>query len=952
MDNSLLSKIDELRIQTNLKKFDIVALNEIKPKNGNLPDTRNLQLAGYTMHNNKLDIKDTRGTAIYVQNKYKSAEVTIENHNFQDTVSVEILGKQNSKILVTCIYRSGSPEKALQKDDEMYKLLLAVAALPGYQMKVIVGDFNLNKINWTPDPELPTTISEDSAEYKFIECIRDSFLYQHITEPTRYREGNRPTCDDLLFSTYENNVSNITYDAPLGRSDHLTITCTLNTNLKPNVNNKVNYNYNKGDYTKMKKMLEKDWDTLLNNKSVQEATDIIEQIYKKAVDECIPKSTSQSDERRKPIWMNTTAFRKVKRKYSGWIRFLNTKQGETYQEYVTKRNESSHETRRARRNFEKNLAKECRKNPKAAWRYMKSSNKVSNGIPNLKKQDGSLTSTDAETAEVLNQQYFKVFTKDTTTIPDIPSKPLITPELKSFTVTEEEVHTELKNLNPNKSPGIDCIHPRVLKEMADPLAHPITILFQKSLDAEELPTHWLQALITPIFKKGRKNLAENYRPVSLTCLLCKILEKIIVKQIIKHIKENQLASQRQHGFTKGRSVTTNLLEVMNIWTEALMHNIPIDVLYLDYQKAFDCVPHQRLMKQVESFGISGPASRWLKAFLSNRKQKVRVNGCQSQWAPVLSGIPQGSILGPILFSLFVNDLPGEVQSLISMFADDTKIYIPLTSDNSADQLQEDLWKLETWAGIMQMKFHPLKCKIMHLGRSNQKKEYFMHQQDGTMHKLEVTEVEKDLGVHVDNKLKFSDHCQAKINTANRTLRYIRHTFRYMDEQMFLLLYKALVRPHLEFSSCIWSPSLKYNIDAVERVQRRATKMIPALKDLSYTERLKSLNLETLEYRRKRADLLETYRIMNNIHDLDNSCHCSNCPEKVMFQKTLSSTTRGHSMKLQIQEATGIRKSFFSTRVTPLWNKLSEKTISSKTINTFKTNLSKELSNKFDFKFTY
>ena len=308
------------------------------------------------------------------------------------------------------------------------------------------------------------------------------------------------------------------------------------------------------------------------------------------------------------------------------------------------------------------------------------------------------------------------------------------------------------------------MHPRILKEVADVLAKPITILFKKSLNSESLPAHWLQALITPIFKKGSKTLAENYRPVSLTCILCKVLEKLIILIIIKHIKENEFASQRQHGFTKGKSVTTNLLEVMNIWSEALMHGIPVDVLYLDYQKAFDSVPHLRLLEQVKSFGIEGKACSWLKAFLSNRTQKVRVNGSESKWAPVLSGIPQGSILGPILFSLFVNDLPNEIQSLISLFADDTKIYIPLTSDDSAQQLQEDLWKLEMWADMMQMRFHPLKCKVMHLGRTNQKKEYYMHTGDGDMHKLEETEVEKDLGVYTDNKLKFTTHCQNKINT--------------------------------------------------------------------------------------------------------------------------------------------------------------------------------------------
>ena len=147
-----------------------------------------------------------------------------------------------------------------------------------------------------------------------------------------------------------------------------------------------------------------------------------------------------------------------------------------------------------------------------------------------------------------------------------------------------------------------------------------------------------------------------------------------------------------------------------------------------------------------------------------------------------------------------------------------------------------------------------------------------------------------MGVNTDNKLKFTEHCQIKNNTANKVLRYIRHTFQHIDEQMFLLLYKAMVRPHLEYASCTWSPHLKYNIDSIERVQRRATKIIPSLRHLSYTDRLKKLNLETLEYRRKRADLLETYRILNGIHTLDLDCHCSLCPEKKMFSQALNQKT--------------------------------------------------------------
>ena len=676
-------------------------------------------------------------------------------------------------------------------------------------------------------------------------------------------------------------------------------------------------------------------------------------MYNEAVEKCVPKVTRTSEQRNKPVWMTNNAHRSVKRKYSSWVRYLRTKQDDTYESFTRKRNESTNEIRKARREYEKKIAKECRKNPKSVWRYMKSTNKVSSGIPNLKKQDGSLTTSDQEASEVLNEQYYKQFTKeDTSNLPDIPPKHLSSEELKKFKITEEEVLKELKNLKPNKAPGIDGLHPRVLKEMAEELAHPLTLIYQKSLTSGELPNHWLQAIITPIFKKGSRTSAENYRPVSLTCILCKILEKMIVKQIIHHVKVNQLASARQHGFTAGKSVTTNLLEVMNIWTEAIMHNIPVDVLYLDYQKAFDCVPHKRLLLQVRSFGIQGEALNWIEAFLSNRRQKVRVNGSESSWAPVLSGIPQGSILGPILFSLFVNDIPGLLKSLVSMFADDTKVSIPLSSVDSMFQLQEDLWVLEDWAKNMMMKFHPLKCKVLHLGKNNPEARYYMHKEDGSLHKLESVDVEKDLGVHTDKDLKFTAHCQSKINIANKMLMYIKHTFKFIDENMFLLLYKTLVRPHLEFASTVWSPHHKYNIDAIERVQRRATKMLATLQDLSYSQRLEKLKLETLEYRRRRADLLEAYRIMNGIHDIDTSCYCSLCPGKQMFPPALSQSTRGHHMKVQIQHATGGRQHYFSSRTAHLWNNLSLKTISSKNINIFKNNLSQELPNKYNYNFSY
>ena len=409
----------------------------------------------------------------------------------------------------------------------------------------------------------------------------------------------------------------------------------------------------------------------------------------------------------------------------------------------------------------------------------------------------------------------------------------------------------LKSLNPHKTPGLDGIHPKPIKELADILALPLTIIFKRSTTCGQLPRNWLDAVISPIYKKGQRCIPENYRPVSLLSIICKVLERIITNQIVQHIMENELSCHQQHGFTKGKSTTTNLLEALNFWSEAMMHGIPVDVLFLDYSKAFDAVPHQRLIQQVKSFGIHGEALEWIAAFLNNRRQRVRVNGQLSQFQPVLSGVPQGSILGPILFTLFVNNIPDELRNIISMYADDTKIYAAVTSELETQSLSDDLKAAEEWAKKMQMKFNLGKCHVMHLGRNNPHKEYTMTLEDGTLHTLETVETEKDLGVLVDRELKFSQHCQLKVNKANSILGCLKHSFKNMDKETFLLLYKAMIRPHLEYASCVWSPHLKRDKDAIERVQRRATKIVPGISHLSYTERLKYLELPTLQFRRER-----------------------------------------------------------------------------------------------------
>ena len=970
MDNSILSKIDEIRLEAAEEKPDAILLNEIKPKNGKIKDKRLLNIPGYNKYINDIESPLTRGVCIYINSAFKSSAVTVNDHNFKDVVTVSVTLARKKSLLLQCIYRSGSPGIALSNDPDMYKLITKTSKLNGYYQKVIAGDFNLNKINWSePNNPILGTRNENSPEEKFLECYRDSFLCQHLTEPTRYRlpkendtsrkrRPDEPKQDDLLFSTSELDITDIVYAPGFGGSDHVNIRCKLSTDIPKNPPKRTIYKYDKGDYQTMRQMLDLDWENLLENKTIDESLAVLEENYNYAVKSCIPTKKTSTNTRRKPLWMNEKALRKVKKKHSSWVRYLNTKQGCDYAEFIKHRNKATHAINKARREYEASIAKECRKNPKGVWNYMKSTNKVKSRIPNLKKSDGSLTTTDEEIAEELNKQYYSVFTKETLeNMPTFIAKTLLTNPLTTITIIKEDIAKILKTLHPRKAAGLDAIHPAVLREIADVISIPLQIIYQRSLDHAILPKKWLQAGVIPIFKKGATTDPANYRPVSLTSVLCKVLERIIVTHILRHLNANHLHAAQQHGFLPKKSITTNLLEALNIWTEALMHNLPVDVIYLDYAKAFDTVPHQRLINQVETFGIQGNVLNWIRAFLTDRQQKVLVNGVESSWSPVESGIPQGSILGPVLFTLFVNDIPSFIHTHISMYADDTKIFCPIINDDDAMDLVEDLANLQEWARKMQMRFHPTKCKVMHLGSNNPRYNYYM--QDSytettcQQHTLQATHVEKDLGIYIDAELKFTKHIEEKVNTANRLLGYLRRTFKFLNKETLSLLYKSLIRPHLEFGSCIWAPKQKYNIKLVENVQRRATKLIPELRDLPYNERLKELKLETLSYRRMRADLIETYRILTSQHIIDTNCHCSLCPEKSMLSASLSGSTRGNTRKLQVHDATKVRQHFFANRIIQYWNQLSESAVNSKNVDVLKNHIEKEFGNfKHDINFRY
>jgi hypothetical protein len=408
------------------------------------------------------------------------------------------------------------------------------------------------------------------------------------------------------------------------------------------------------------------------------------------------------------------------------------------------------------------------------------------------------------------------------------------------------------------------------------------------------------------------------------------MEAIVREKVMDHLEKNNLISTHQHGFVSGRSCVTQLLEVMDLWTEILDGSGSVDVVYTDFMKAFDSVPHRRLLAKLSAHGVQGRTLDWIRAFLSERVQSVVVNGVSSGQVQVTSGIPQGSVLGPLLFVIYINDLPSICTNTVKLFADDTKIYTRSDNAESVQSLQDDLNKMQEWSEKWQLKFHPEKCHVLKLGHKKSDAAYFMKgRRDGEEYtvKLQESSVEKDLGVFVDNGLSFKEHVAKSTAKANQVVGVIRRSFDYLTEDLFVQLYKSLVRPTLEYGHSAWQPCHKTLCADVEDVQRRATKLLSSIKDLPYQERLKTLRLPCLEHRRLRGDMINTYKYVHGLYKVS----------RPKFQLSEGKSTRGHSLKLIKDHCRlNVRSNFFSQRVVNAWNSLPESVVSAPTVNSFKS----------------
>ena len=923
------------------KKPWVIIVVEVKPKNfKKIFEKSEFNIPGYNIEStDNLKPEDRgRGIFMYLHESLVYSPVILKNIFVDkspypvELLTCEIRLKEG-KFLLSGVYRSGN--STLEGNQALFKAKEFFYSQK-YLHNMYIGDYNFPKLRW---PVL-ISYSVNSLESKFLDCLGAAYLRQYVSENTRGRGTDAPTTLDLVISERDC-IEKIEHAAPLGGSDHSTLfikyRCTAE--LKPD---RVVIQYKKADYARMVELIKRsseEWEALFQESKddVNKQWSIFSKIYNDAEEQCVPRKIVRSGIRTFHVPLDRKSLKKKRKKYHLWQRFMQTKEGEHYEEFRRVVNQVRRITRKITMNCEKDIAKKAKSDPKLLYDYMKAKTQVKSTIPDLYMSDDededNMATEDLDKANVFAKFFSSVQTREPDSTWDLLGDPEITHKLE-IDITREEILKKLKNLKPRKSPGPDCMHPQVLQEVREAIVDPLYIIFQTSVRTCTVPDEWKIAHITAIYKKDNKHCAGNYRPVSLTSIVCKLLESFIRDSLVNYMNNNNLFTKKQFGFLKGRSTVLQLLKVIDRWTEILDEGGWVDVIYCDFRKAFDTVPHRRLLTVMRHYGVENPVLGWVKSFLSGRKQRVFVGDKASDWHPVISGVPQGSVLGPILFVMYINTMVEDDNTNIDqfLFADDAKVSKAIFSNNDCVVLQQGLDQMVEWSNDSLLGFHPGKCKSMRIQGRVEADIPHQYQMKGTT--LERTDVEKDLGVKIDNKLTFEKHINGKISQANQIWGLIRRTFKYMNKFIFRTLFTAKVRSIVEYAAPVWNPHRKKLIEDIEKVQKRASKHVPGLSKLPYQDRLRALKLPTLQYRRYRGDMIEMWKITHEKYDPDVVGNLINLQE---------SRARGHIYnvaKPALTKNLDVRKFSFKMRVIEQWNNLPESVVTANTINTFKNRLDK------------
>ena len=605
-----------------------------------------------------------------------------------------------------------------------------------------------------------------------------------------------------------------------------------------------------------------DLQNILINLDVNAAVDYFYTTIYESITRFVPSVNRKSDNY--PPWFTSAIKRAISEKKAAHAAYKRSRDEADYRKFSDLRVKCKEMIDISHQNYSSNIERRIRSNPKSFWslinRYKKDT-----GLPTSMYLGDTNSNSNTDSAELFREFFSSVYEPVQATSIG-PAEPDAHHQIHSINITPEEIMDTLKNLNVDKGPGPDGIPNSFLINTRSSIVTPLSIIFEKSLSQGVFPETWKKSKIIPIFKSGNKSNIESYRPISILSAIPKLFEKIVSDKF-NGFFEGRI-TEEQHGFLKRGTVTANLSIVNDYISRILDRGGQVDVVYTDFAKAFDKVPHDILVCKLRAFGVAGPLLSWMSSYLAGRSQSVMVNGEASSEFSVTSGVPQGSHLGPHFFIIFINDLPINIlHSLILLFADDAKIFREITDSSSAALLQQDLNSFEEWCVSNRMFLNVSKCKVVRFTNKRNPVIYNYTIHNSTLPSAEST---TDLGVIFSSNGSFGQHIDHVVLKSLRTLGFINRISKdFITPTSYTLLYKALVRPLLEYASPIWSPYTQCDVKLLESVQHKFLRRLAFLNrtpmrrdDHDYQPIMSLFSVQRLANRRQITDLLFLHKIVN------------------------------------------------------------------------------------------
>ena len=808
---------------------------------------------------------------------------------------------------------------------------VSLAVDTGIKDIVITGDFNLNYPNHTSRRKI------DSL------CMQFS-LHQSISQPTHFTEHSSSLTDIILVSNKENLILSGVTDPFLNQDVrfHCPVYGVLKFS-KPKSKAFVRHiwSYENGNYELLREKASAfDWQSLENDDLDIYANNINSCILSLAA-ECIPNKHV----RIKPLdppWLTATIKCNIRKRKRAYKKARHTNLDAHWATFKNIRNDTTTLIRSSKQQFYDKLAAKLKSenlSPKDWWATLKSfiTTDSNSDIPPI-EINGQTYTDDYEKANILND-YFQsqtILDDSNVRLPDLPP-PTYNTTLNRIVITNLEVKSALQTLKTGKASGPNGLSNRILRELSSELSHPLCCLFNKSLQSGIVPSSYKEANVCPIHKKGDRSNVCNYRPISLLNSENKVLERLIFKNLYNHLLDNNFLSSFQSGFIPGDSTENQLTFLYHTFCEALDAGKEVRAVFCDISKAFDRVWHTGLLYKLRTAGVTGNVLQWFKNYLSDRKQRVVLPGISSAWNFIKAGVPQGSILGPLLFLVYINDIVTDIGSNIRLFADDTSLYIVV--DNplvAAETLNADLEKISRWAATWLVTFNPNKSVALLLSR---KVGHPLHP-PLFMENTPINEVEahKHLGLFLSNDCSWHQHINYIKDKAWARINIMRRLKYKLDRKSLESIYISFIRPLLEYGDTIWDNCTQYEKYELDKIQNEAARIATgATKLVSLTNLYKEIGLESLSKRRNNHKLTLLYKMINHLTPIYLSS---------LIPAQVSSASRYNLRNAQnyqtIRARTNQYRDSFLPSTLHLWNNLPLEARQSNTLNSFKLFLKKDI----------